>query len=139
MIRLAFFDQTVLDRLVVVEQRASWRLRRSHSHAQRWLGVGTHVRIENLGVVEDSLHSLEAEEDLDQPGVVEVERRVDGPVPQLAELAELLVCPRSDTCVDHVEAGQRPHPVHPVRVAAGEQVRELQECPRLGPLGDDSA
>jgi hypothetical protein len=52
-----------------------------------------------------------------EPRVVVVEGREHGAAAELAELRELAVGERRPAVRGHVEAGERPHPVHPAGVA----------------------
>ena len=58
-------------------------------------------------------------QDLDQPGIVVMERAEHGAALQVAELGPFLIGAGRAAAVDHVQARQRADAVHALRIARG--------------------
>ncbi len=98
------------------------------------------MRAQQALVLQRLLDLLQAEQDLDQAGVVVVEAARDrlAALAIAAELAQLAVGPRRPGVVTDVQARQRPDPVHALRIAQRLVVRELEIGPRLHRLAQEA-
>jgi hypothetical protein len=97
-------------------------------------GVGPHVGIENAGEVSSCSMLLQRVDDLDQAGVVIVERTEHGAAIQFAELGPFLAGARRVAAIDHVEPRQRTHAVDAIGIAQRLVVGGLEIGPGMDHL-----
>ena len=134
--QVGLLDQAVLVHPVVVQEETARRLDGAHPLGLVDPGHGAHPAVENGRVGEQQLHAFHRGEQLDEAGVMGVKVARHRPGGEAAEMSQLPVGQFGAAAVDQVEPGQRPHPVHAVRVAVRLVVGEFEVGPGLHRLAD---
>jgi len=76
---------------VMMDKRSPRRFGDADAFALIRPGAGAYLGVEDVRVIQNPLHHLDAEDDLNQPGVVIMEGTQDGPALNLAEFGPFLI------------------------------------------------